>query len=312
MLRGHAWRTAPQRNRRIPTGLRRQRRLIAPALAFCTRAAFNARSDIAAALRLETLLYYLALGAFAGTLAGLFGVGGGLVIVPVLVAIFRAHQLPPEVIVHLAIGTSLATIAITSLSSVYAHHRHGAVLWPVFTRLTPGIIVGALLGAVIADSLSGFALKRVFGVFELLVAAQLAFGRTPAAHRTLPGPVGSGVAGVMIGTVSAVMGIGGGTLTVPFLAWCNVHLRNAVATAAACGLPIAVAGAAGFMVTGWHATAVPYASGYVYWPAFGGIVLASVVFAPVGARLTHRLPVATLRRFFAVFLAGLGIRMLMS
>ncbi|OGI42969.1 MAG: hypothetical protein A2150_04075 [Candidatus Muproteobacteria bacterium RBG_16_64_11] len=260
---------------------------------------------------LEILLAYLAVGAFAGTLAGLLGVGGGLVIVPALVVILQLQGLTDAVIVHLAIGTSLATIALTSLSSIVAHHRRGAVRWPVVRALAPGIVIGALLGAAIAEALPGTALRGVFGVFELGVALQLALDRKPAPHRRLPGGIGMTLAGGVIGAVSGIVGIGGGTLTVPFLAWCNVALRQAVATSAACGFPIAVAGAAGFMAMGWNDPRLPAgAGGYVYWPAFAGIALASVLFAPLGARLTHALPVPLLRRFFALFLAVLGVKML--
>jgi len=256
-------------------------------------------------------LAYAALGAFAGTLAGLFGVGGGLVIVPVLVWLFLQAGIHSEVIMHLAIGTSLATIVFTSISSVYAHHRRGAVQWRAVAQLTPGIVLGAWLGAVIADSLPSGNLRLVFGVFELLVATQMGLALKVSPHRTLPGKVGMGVAGGVIGTISAVVGIGGGTMTVPFLQWCNIEMRQAVATSAACGLPIAVAGALGFVVSGWNEQHLPvWSSGYLYWPAFVGIVVASVLFAPLGARLAHSLPAAQLKRYFALFLAFLGIRML--
>jgi hypothetical protein len=262
---------------------------------------------------METLLLYLAVGAFAGLIAGLFGVGGGLVIVPVLVFVFKGHGIHEAVMVHLAVGTSLATIVFTSISSVRAHHQRGAVRWAVFRKLAPGIVIGALLGAVIADAMPTKVLRSFFGIFELGVAAYLLWNRQPAPHRTLPGTAGMTAAGGVIGTVSSIIGIGGGTLTVPFLVWCNVALREAVATSAACGLPIAVAGAAGFVLTGWGNAALPaYATGYLYWPAFAGIVAASVLFAPLGARLAHTLPVASLRRFFALFLAALGLRMLIG
>lgn len=262
---------------------------------------------------MENLPLYLLVGAFVGLIAGLLGVGGGLIIVPVLVFVFQGQGVAPGVIVHLAIGTSLATIAVTSISAMRAHHRHGAVRWELFRRLTPGIIAGALLGAVIADSLPTRAMRLWFGIFELLVAAQIGFNLTVAPRGHLPGTLGTRIAGGIIGAVSAALGIGGGTLTTPFLVWCNVSLRQAVATSSACGLPIAVAGAAGFIATGWNEPGLPaWSSGYVYWPAFAGIVLSSLLFAPLGARLTHTLPVSVLRRFFAVFLAVLGIRMLIG
>lgn len=261
---------------------------------------------------METLLIYLAVGAFAGTLAGLFGVGGGLVIVPVLVFVFKGQGIGEAVIMHLAVGTSLATIVFTAISSVRAHHRRGVVRWDAVRRLTPGIVVGALAGAVIADAMPTPVLRVFFAVFELTVAALLWWNRQPAAHRSLPGTVGMSAAGGVIGAVSSIVGIGGGTLTVPFLAWCNVQLREAVATSSACGLPIALAGATGFLIMGWSEPRLPaLATGYLYWPAFAGIGVASVLFAPLGAKLAHTLPVATLRKFFALFLAALGVRMLL-
>ena len=259
------------------------------------------------------LITYLVLGAFAGLVAGLLGVGGGLIIVPVLVFIFTGQGMADHLIVHMAVGTSLATIVFTSISSVRAHHQHGAVLWPVFWQLTPGIVIGAWLGALFADALASDQLRRFFGVFELLVAIQMTFNVKPRPHRQLPGRAGMFGAGGVIGAISAIVGIGGGTMTVPFLVWCNVAMRKAVATSSACGLPIAIAGAAGFIVTGWNTIDLPtYSSGYVYWPAFAGIVIASVLFAPVGARLAHRLPAAQLKRIFAILLYILGFRMLLG
>jgi hypothetical protein len=257
------------------------------------------------------LLPYLLLGSVAGLLAGLLGVGGGLVIVPVLAWLFHAAGMSPEVVMHMAIGTSLATIVPTSLSSVWAHHRLGAVLWGAVARLAPGIVAGAALGAALADRLPGESLRLIFGLFELAVALQMGLNLRPAPHRVLPGRAGMWGAGSLIGLVSAVVGIGGGTMTVPYLQWCNVPMRQAVATSSACGLPIALAGTTGFIVAGWDAPALPaWSSGYLYWPAFAGIAVASVLLAPVGARLAHRLPTAVLKRFFALFLVFLGLRML--
>ena len=256
---------------------------------------------------------YLLLGAFAGTIAGLLGVGGGLIIVPVLVFIFTGHQFPAESIVHIAVGTSLASIMMTSVSSTWAHHKHGAVLWPVFWRLVPGIILGVFSGAVIADLMNANALRTFFGVFELLVAVQMAMNIKPAPHRQLPNWLGTTSAGSGIGAISAIVGIGGGTLTVPFLVWCNTNMHKAIATSAACGLPIALAGAVAYTLTGLNEVNLPDgAIGYIYWPAFIGIIVTSILFAPLGARLAHRLPVTVLKKVFAVLLAVLGVRMLMQ
>lgn len=261
---------------------------------------------------MESFFIYAGLGVFAGTIAGYLGVGGGLIIVPVLVILFQGQAFDENILVHLAIGTSLATIIITSISSVYAHHKRGAVLWQVFRKMTAGIVVGALLGAVFADFLPGDQLRIVFGVFELIIAGYMAWNVIPSPHRDIPGRVILTVMGVLIGMVSSVIGIGGGTMTVPFLTWCNVSIRNAVATSSACGLPIAVAGAFGFIMMGWSETTLPaWSTGYIYWPAFFGIGIMSIVFAPIGARLTHALPVSMTKRIFAVFLAFLGLRMLM-
>ncbi|NIP73656.1 MAG: sulfite exporter TauE/SafE family protein [Gammaproteobacteria bacterium] len=259
------------------------------------------------------MVWYMLLGGFAGTVAGLLGVGGGLIIVPVLAVLFARTGIAPDVLMHLAIGTSLATIVATSIASAYAHHRHGSVRWDTWLRLAPGIVLGAWLGAALADYLAGAALRRFFGVFELVVAAQMGLALRVAPHRRLPGSAGTALAGVVIGTVSAIVGIGGGTLTVPFLTWCNVSIRNAVATSAAVGLPIAVAGMLGYLVAGWEEPALPNGSlGYVYGPALGGIVVTSLLFAPLGARLAHRLPTAVLKRVFALVLAALGVYMLGS
>jgi uncharacterized membrane protein YfcA len=258
------------------------------------------------------LLAYLVLGGVAGVLAGLLGVGGGLVIVPGLLWVFRADGFDEAVVAHLAVGTSLATIVATSLSSIRAHHRRGAVLWPIVGRLAPGIVVGAWLGAAIADRLATDWLQRVVGVFALTVAVQMLTGARAEAHRGLPKRWGMAGAGAVIGAVSGVVGIGGGSLTVPFLTWCSVDIRRAVATSAACGFPIAVAGAFGFGLTGWGTAALPPDStGFVYWPAFVGVAAASVLTAPLGARLAHTLPVATLKRVFAAVLAMVGLRLLL-
>lgn len=262
---------------------------------------------------LPTLLLYLTLGAFAGVMAGMLGVGGGLIIVPVLAWIFHHQHISDAVIMHLAIGTSLATIVVTSISSVRAHQRRRAVLWPVFWRLTPGIVIGAWVGAAIADMLPSAVLSKVFAIFVLTVAAQMGFGAKPAPHRELPGAMGMTAAGGVIGGVSAIVGIGGGSLTVPFLTWCNTAIRQAVATSAACGLPIALAGALGFIMTGLNASSLPaWSLGYVYGPALLGIAMTSMLSAPFGARLAHTLPTQILKKVFAIFLAIIGARMLLN
>lgn len=264
------------------------------------------------ATRMEWL-GYLGVGAVAGVLAGLLGVGGGLVIVPVLLWLFTAQGFDGSIVLHLAIGTSLGTIIATSVSSIRAHHRRGAVRWPLVVRLAPGIVLGALAGAWLADQISTLWLQRVFAVFVITVGVQMLANPRVTGHRDRPGAVGMGLAGTVIGAVSALVGIGGGTLTVPFLMWHRVPAVNAVATSSACGLPIAIAGAFGFVVMGWMEAALPSAAtGYLYWPALAGIAAASVVTAPLGAWLAHRLPVPVLKRLFALLLLGVGVRLLWS
>ncbi len=261
----------------------------------------------------DSLAVYLALGASAGLLAGLFGVGGGLIIVPVLAWMFSKQGMDATVIMHLAIGTSLASIWLTALMSVRAHHQRGAVNWPLVQKLAIGIVIGALAGALIADQLPTPSLKRIFGVFELFVAAQMLLVSRFEAHFNLPGRLGLALAGAVIGVVSAIIGIGGGTLTVPFLVWCRIPMLQAVATSAACGLPIAVAGAFGFILTGWNVAPLPtWSTGYLYWPAWLGIVLASSLTTSIGVRLAHQLPATRLRQLFALLLMGIGMKMLVG
>lgn len=260
---------------------------------------------------MEIFLIYLVLGALAGLAAGLFGIGGGIVIVPVLTLSFEAQGVADEVLIHLAIGTSLATIVVTSISAMYAHHRRGAVQWPIFRQMLVGIAIGGLLGAAIADVLPTRALRTVFGIFEIVVAIQIGFNLMASSHRRFPGQPWATIDSIVIGAVSSVVGIGGGTMTVPFLVWCNVSLRQAVATSSACGLPISIAGAAGFVLAGWGNGLLPgWSTGYVHWPALAGIAAASLATAPLGARLVHALPVNVLRRALAVILVLLGLRML--
>lgn len=253
------------------------------------------------------------MGGLAGMLAGLLGIGGGIIIVPVLALVFGHQGVDPDALMHVAIGTSLGTIVITSLSSIRAHQRRGAIDWRVFRAITPGIVVGGMLGAAIARQLGGDTLRLVFSVFMFLVAAQMTLARTPPAHRTLPGTVGMLVVGTLIGTISTLMGVGGGSMSVPFMTWCNTQVRVAVATSAAIGLPIAVSGAVGYMISGWGgANLPPWSIGFLNLPAFLGIVIASTLFAPVGAALAHRIPPLLLKRLFAVLLAVLGLKMLLG
>jgi len=258
-------------------------------------------------------LLYLAVGLLAGFLAGLLGVGGGLVIVPVLMFIFTAQHFPEAHVLHLALGTSLASITFTSVSSLRAHHGHGAVDWRTVQAITPGIVTGTLLGTVLAAQLATDYLKVFFVAFLFYVGTQMLLNIKPKPARELPGFAGMFAAGNVIGGVSALVGIGGGTLSVPFMTWCNVKMHRAIGTSAAIGLPIAVSGAVGYLANGLAVEGLPqYSLGFVYLPALAGVVAASVMTAPLGAKLAHRLPVPQIRKIFAILLYALGVRMAAS
>jgi len=257
-----------------------------------------------------TLLLYLVTGAYAGFMAGLLGVGGGVIIVPALMFAFTVQGFADGDVVRMALGTSMASIVFTSLSSMRAHNARRAVDWTVVRRIAPGIVVGTFTGAQLAAHLPALALKVLFVVFLAYIGMQMALDYRPPPLRALPGAAGMTVAGLLIGALSSLVGIGGGVMTVPFLAACNVAVHRAIGTSSAVGFPIAVAGTAGFIVAGWNAPGLPTASiGYVYVPALFGIVLVSVFFAPVGAWVAHRQRALVLRRVFALFLFAVGARM---
>jgi uncharacterized protein len=257
------------------------------------------------------LATYLGVGVVAGILAGLLGIGGGLVIVPMLVFCFTLQGVSHETIMHLALGTSMASIIFTAVSSFLAHHRRGAVHWDIVKRITVGILTGTFLGSCIAARMSTDYLKGFFVIFLYYVASQMLTSKKPEPSRGLPGLLGMFGAGNAIGIVSSLVGIGGGTLSVPFMVWCNIPVHHAIGTSAAIGFPIAIAGTVGYVVNGLEVSGLPELSiGYVYLPALVGIVAASVLTAPLGVRLAHSLPVDRLKRVFAVLLLVVGTRML--
>jgi len=257
-------------------------------------------------------MLFLLLGAAAGLLAGLFGVGGGLIIVPVLVFAFTAQGFDVELLTHMAVGTSLASIIFTSMSSAYAHHKKGALNMAVVLPMAVGTIVGSALGAWTAEAISGPALQKIIGIFALLMAVQIALDLRPKASGGLPGTAGLGAAGGVIGWAAAIFGIGGGSLSVPFLLWRGQTMQQAVAVSAACGLPIALSGALSFAVLGSQSSGLPdWSLGYIYLPALLGIALLSVPFAKVGANLAHRLPQLLLKRLFALLLLSVGLKFLL-
>ncbi|AYA01750.1 sulfite exporter TauE/SafE family protein [Acinetobacter sp. WCHAc010034] len=255
------------------------------------------------------LIIFLAIGALAGFAAGLFGVGGGLIIVPLLYAVFTQMGFDPEVIMHLALGTSLATIIVTSISSLMAHHKNGAVIWPVFKNLAPGLVIGSFLGAGIAGLLSGTHLQLIIGVFVIWVAYQMFAGAKKAVDQSkaLPSAPKQVFAGTGIGVASAIFGIGGGSLTVPYLNHYGVIMQKAVGTSAACGLPIAIAGALGFMFFGMKEQVnIPNTIGFVHIYAFIGISSMSFFTAKFGAKAAHALSPIVLKKCFAILLFVVG------
>ncbi len=257
------------------------------------------------------IMALLALGAMGGFAAGLLGIGGGMVLVPFITMILAARGFAEQHIVHVAIATSLATIMFTSLSSVRAHHKRGAVVWSIVKLLTPGILLGSWIGAWLGAQLNSAGLAAFFAVFVALSATQMLIDKKPAAARDLPKAPGMFAAGGGIGILSGLVGAGGGFISVPFMTWCNVKIHNAVATSAALGFPIALAGTISNIVNGWGTPGLPAGSlGFIYLPALLGIVIASMATAPLGAKTAHRLPVKSLKRIFALVLYALAAYML--
>lgn len=266
-------------------------------------------------MSIEIALLLLGMGAVIGFLAGLLGIGGGMLMVPFVTMVLSATGFPPEHTVRVAIATSLTTILFTSISSVRAHHRRGAVLWPTVRSLAPGIVLGSLGGAQVAGLLRGPLLAGLFAVFVSLTATQMLRARpAPAAGtegaRPLPGSAGMFGVGGLIGVISALVGAGGGFLTVPFLSGRGVTMQKAVASSAACGFPIALAGSIGYVISGWNAGLPGPMLGYVYTPALVFIVISSVLTAPLGAKTAHAMPTAQLKKVFALLLYGVAAYML--
>ena len=260
---------------------------------------------------MEWWIVYLLMGLFVGWFAGLLGIGGGLILVTLMVYLFTLQAFPADRIVHMALGTSIASIVFTSISSLRAHHKHGAVRWDIVRGAVPGLIVGTLLGTVVADLLESKYLAIFFVIFVYYSAVQMFVNAKPKPSRQLPGTAGLSVTAVIVGIVSALVGVGGGVMTIPLMSMCNVPMRNAIGTSAALGLPIAIAGAVGFIATGLGKDHLPpYSIGYVYLPALIGIVIGTLITVPWGARMAHTMAVPHLKKIFAVILFILATRML--
>jgi uncharacterized membrane protein YfcA len=251
----------------------------------------------------QFIVALLVLGSFTGFAAGLLGIGGGMLLVPFLTLLFTWRQYPSDLIVKMAIATSLATILFTSVSSVRAHHKRGAVLWPVAFVLAPGILLGSLIGAQIAGRLPTFWLSMVFAVFVGFSAFQMLLDRKPRPSRELPKGAAMFGVGSVIGVISSIVGAGGGFISVPFMVWSNVRIHNAVATSAALGFPIAAAGTIGYIIAGVGVAGLPKGTvGFIYLPALAAIAAASMLTAPLGAKVAHSLDTKPLKRVFASLL----------
>jgi len=256
---------------------------------------------------------YLAIGAAVGFLAGLLGVGGGMVTVPMLVFVFTAKGFPASHLMHLSLATAMATIPFTSASSVRAHDVRGGVDWRVVRGMLPGLAVGALLGAMIAGAVPSRPLAIFFTVFIFYAASNMLFDVRTRPTRQLPGVFGLGVAGAVMSFLASFLAAGAAFMTIPFMTWCNVPLKRAIGTAAAIGFPLSLASTIGYVYAGWSAPGLPSGSlGFVYLPALGLIVATSILTAPLGARVSHRLPVRKLRVVFGLLLFALALRMLAS
>lgn len=263
---------------------------------------------------MEWYVAYIALGAFTGFFAGMFGIGGGLLLVPVLGFLFEAQHVTTQNNVHLlALGTSMAAIILSAAFSTHTHHRHGAVNRSVVCTMTPGLLLGTALGTLFASRVSPFYLTIFFALFVYFAALQMLLNLKPKPTRQLPGLTGMTLAGSGIGAVSSLVSIGGGTLSVPFLLYHNIPLKHAIGTSAALGFPIAIGGTLGYIATGLAVDNLPpHSLGFVYLPALVLLAIGSLFTTPLGARATHRLPLKILRRGFAVLLLVLATKMLLK
>ena len=262
----------------------------------------------------ELIIVFLVLGAFVGFMAGLLGIGGGGIMVPMLTAIFIHQGFSAEHVVHIALGTSMACIMVTSFSSLRAHHANGAVIWPLVKTMAPAIIVGTFLATFVAAQVSSTGLAIFFSVFMAYVASQMFRSKKIQSSGRDAGKLELRGAAFGIGAISALVSIGGGSLTVPYLTWRNTDIRKAIGTSAAIGFPIAVTGTLGYVINGIAAGNVDVSNtlGFVYLPAVLLMTIPSFFTAPVGASLTQTLPVQTLKKIFGVLLLGLSLKMLFS
>jgi uncharacterized membrane protein YfcA len=262
---------------------------------------------------MQTVILFIALGAFVGFTAGLFGVGGGGIMVPAFTTIFLMHGVSNEQVMHLALGTSMMSIVATSFSSFRAHHAKEGVRWDIFRKMLFGVVLGTFSATFLASYLSSFYLAIFFTVFMSIVAIRMALDIKPKQDTKEPSTISLFSAGTIIGAISAMMSVGGGAYTVPYLAAHNIDIKKAIGTSAAIGFPIALAGTFGFMINGWNETSLSsWQIGYVYLPAVIIVSFVSAFTAPLGVKVAHTLQSTTLKRLFAFLLVGLSVKMLFS
>ena len=256
---------------------------------------------------------YVLTGALVGFLGGLLGIGGGMMLVPILAALFTAQALTPDHTVHLALATAMASAVVTAGASAREHHRHGAVDWRVVKRMAPGMMTGSLLATLASGAISQRTLAIAFALIVYAAATQMLFGKKSHARRDLPAPVPMFFIGILIGIVSGLVSAGGTFLVLPVMLYCGIAMHTAIGTGAAIGISVTLVGTLGYILGGWHVNDLPeYHLGFVFLPAFIALVAGSVITAPFGARMTHRLPVVALKRIFAFLMYLLATKMLVT
>lgn len=257
------------------------------------------------------ILTYILIGAIAGTLSGLLGIGGGLIVVPSLAYMFARQHFNPAIIMHMAVATSLSIMIITSSRSLLLHYKRKIKFWAIYRRLVVGVIIGTIVGVVLAHFLHSNVLRIIFGVFVALMAIRMLFGHKAKRSQHFPSTIVMNCVSFIIGAKSGLLGLGGGVVTVPFLLYCNVGMREAVITSIATSLTIAVIGTIAVLITGSYAHGLPsWTTGYIYWPATLTVAIGSVLFAPLGVKLSHWLPTQILKRVFGIVLVLIAIHML--
>lgn len=264
-------------------------------------------------LDIQTLLIFLILGAFVGYMAGLFGLGGGGFLVPAFVTIFSLHGISEEKIMHMALATSMMSIVITSFASFQAHNKRDSVNWSIFRKMVPGIVLGTFAATFVAINIKSYYLALFFTLVMIVLSIRMIFNLEPKQGTAVPSTLNLFSAGSIIGAISAIMSVGGGAFTVPYLTSRKVDIKKAIGTSAAIGFPLSIIGTLGYIINGWNVSAISnFQVGYVYLPAVILVSLTSMITAPLGVKTAHKLPTAILKKFFAFLLIGLSIKMLIS